>query len=135
MEKLDKLPDKRDKLTSKIFQKKTERFAYILSKEETKGQYLPTLHESLWQPKLNSALKLAIENSSGDVNVFDEVYNEEFVECNPEYIKTFEIKESDDVHAILCCSNCSKLYTEYDNLSSACQQAKMNIDCHGKIIA
>lgn len=71
MEKLDKLPDKRDKLTSKIFQKKTEKLAYILSKEENKGHYSKSIHESLWQPKLNLALKKAAEDGTGDINTFD----------------------------------------------------------------
>lgn len=135
MEKLDKLPDKRDKLTSKIFQKKTEKFAYLLSKEEIKGQYTKAIHGSLWQPKLYLALKKAIDEGSGDVNVFDNQFNEPFSDCSPEYIKIFEIKEFDDSHAIQCCNNCSKLFTEFENLTSACQEAKINIDCHGKIVS
>ena len=59
LEKLDKLPDKRDKMTSKIFQKKTEKLAFILSKEESKGHYTKALHESLWQPNLYQSLKKA----------------------------------------------------------------------------
>jgi hypothetical protein len=48
--KLDSLVDKRDKLTSKIFEKKLENLLFLLQEN---GLYNKSCHQLLWQDDIN----------------------------------------------------------------------------------
>jgi hypothetical protein len=72
VQKLDTLVDKRDKLTSKIFEKKLENLFFIISENQV---YEQKIHDVIWLDSLHDDL-IKQGHLGNSTNVFSSVYPE-----------------------------------------------------------
>mmetsp|Transcript_12367 Transcript_12367/g.19224 ORF Transcript_12367/g.19224 Transcript_12367/m.19224 type:complete len:216 (+) Transcript_12367:679-1326(+) len=161
IDRLDKLLDKRDKLTSRIFHKKLENLLGLLSIPPVKKQletisvedeevsspewtpfmYTETIHDFLWQPDISGevAASLQEENSPG-IHLFDPKYERYPDDYEKAFVKIEAPKEVKGVETpkpanlIEFCSACGVLYTKYQNERANCRKSREFVDFHGHIV-